>query len=261
VLTTLGDIGINLLAAAIGGSVTWLYARAKASRRRRRLGKDARDFFGTEGKIMLIHSAVVDDLPAVAGGAPEKAYNYPATDIRAARNLARFFESYGLREGKERDFVIVPDFEVTIDDALWDHNLVLLCGPARNAVYRTLSPSLDMRYTMTLSPVDAERNVLTDHHRQEHLQSSRERGLPPSVGCFDYGLVVSTPSPRNTARRLVLLAGIHGTGTVAAAQFVSTASELKNLNGRRSSADTVCEVVQAMYLAADNETPTTTRLV
>ena len=229
-------------------TVAGVWARRKI--REKATHRAVREFFGLPGAILVVHSAIFD--------ADEQAFNYPATDTRAARALAQLFESVGLREGV--DFTVHPDRRVPLDDSTWSCNLVLLCGPARNAVLAEIGPALSMRYTMTAETVGGRcRNVLTDHRRNERLRSSREgrTDIPPSG--YDWGLVASLPNPRNPARRVVILAGIHGTGTVGAAEFVTDRSNLKLLNGRRRLA-TVSEVLRVDYGNGDIETPTSTEL-
>lgn len=91
------------------------------------------------------------------------------------------------------------------------------------------------------------------------MLASRELKRPANDGDFDYGLLASLPSPNNYTRRLVILAGIHGTGTVGAAQFLAMDGELLKLATRRKD-QVVSEVVQALY-DGDIETPTSLRLV
>ncbi|GIF48952.1 hypothetical protein DFJ67_2656 [Asanoa ferruginea] len=238
---------------SVGSAVCGAAATVGAVGLRRWFRKRARvaavkEFFGLPGKVLIVHSAVFDP--------PEQAWNYPATDTKAARALATILEASGMREGV--DFSVLPDRRVDIDDELWRNNLVLLCGPARNAVLAHLTPSLSMsmRYTMTVD--DEQENVLTDHERETRMLSSREAGAG-TIGNYDYGLIASLPNPRQPQRRVVLLAGIHGTGTVGAAGFVTDAGNLRTLNGRRADG-IVSEVVRVDY-ADDIETPTRTRLV
>src|SRR6202035_4294334 len=90
-------------------------------------------------------------------------------------------------------------------------------------------------------------NVLRDTLRGgQPLLASRELPLPASEGDFDYGLLASLPNPYNQSRRVVLLAGIHGTGTVGAAQFLSTDKGLQEAARRRQS-HVVSELVKASY--------------
>jgi hypothetical protein len=112
---------------------------------------------------------------------------------------------------------------------------------------------------MDVAP-DTRRNILTDTVANVQLKSSRE--LAPeteSTSGYDFGLVASAPSSHNAARRIVVLAGIHGTGTVGAAEFVCAVDSLELLNARRSR-EVVSQALRVNY-EADIETPTQITLI
>jgi hypothetical protein len=248
-------VSLNLLAAAIGWMAAVSFAALRRNWRRGRRARAFRDFFGTSGQLLVVHSAVLDK-PSSGSDVEYPVYNYPATDIRATRSLARLFESAGLKEGI--NFKISPDIEVKTDLNLWGNDLVLLCGPARNHVLRDLDPVLRMRYMMELDQDGS--NVLKDTLRGgQQMLTSRELTQPTKDGNFDYGIVASLPNPNNPSRQIVILAGVHGTGTLGAAQFLTKDGELPKLVKTRKDR-VVCELVQAIY-GDDLETPTTVRLV
>lgn len=256
--SALSSLSLNLLAAVIG----WLAAVGFAALRRlwqqRRRVRAFGNFFGTSGHLLVIHSAVLDKLSTDKDGsvAGNSVYNYPATDIRAARFLVRLFESVGLEEGA--NFDVLPDIRVKSERALWDKDIVLLCGPARNHVLRDLGPAIRLRYTMEVDQSGS--NVLKDTLRGgQQMLASRELAQPTEDDDFDYGLVASLPNPNNHCRQLVILAGIHGTGTVGAAQFVTRDGELRKMAMQRKDG-VVSEVVKVLY-DDDIETPTDLRLV
>jgi hypothetical protein len=255
--STVYQVLLNLVAAAIG----WIASIAFIAMKRQWIRIQRRnafcDFFGSSGRLLVIHSAVLDQPSSKSADAPVDypAYNYPATDIKATRLLVRLFESAGLKEGNS--FTILPDIRVKIDDSLWDNDIVLLCGPARNHVFRELFPVIRMRYTMEIDAHGS--NVLRDTLRGgQRLLASRELPQPTSEGDFDYGLLASLPNPHNQSRRVVILAGIHGTGTVGAAQFLSIGKGLQEVSKRRCS-HVVSELVKVSY-DDDIETPTSLRL-
>lgn len=252
------SILLNLVAAGIG----WLAAVIfTALRRRWRQGQRVRafrDFFGTSGQLLVIHSAVLDK-PNDQGSAEYPVYNYPATDIRATRLLAGLFESVGLKEGL--DYSILPDFKVKNNRELWNKDLVLLCGPARNHVFRDLNNELQMRYVMEIDQDGS--NVLKDMQRGgQQMLTSRELKQVTNNENFDYGIIASLPNPKNSMRQLVILAGVHGTGTVGAAQFLTEDKGLlKLVKARRNQKNqVVCELVKAIY-DDDIETPVSLPLV
>jgi hypothetical protein len=247
----LHEVANNLVAALVGAVVMYLSVQIRQKIHQHAFGRAVRLFFGTPGKIIIIHSAILD----TSDGPPS--YNYPATDARAARTLVALFKSVGLREGV--DFTVHPDRsdrQLPLDK-LWDFNIVLLCGPARNTIFAKVAELLPMRYAMTVGSDGG--NALVDRSRRQQLQSSRQRNKP-TASPYDYGLVASLPNPNNPSRRLVILAGIHGTGTVGAAEFVSDLSSLRILNDRRSR-ETISEVVRVDYSNDDLETPTRIELV
>jgi hypothetical protein len=255
--STVYQVLLNLVAAAIGWLASITFNALKRQRIRNRRLRAFCDFFGSSGHLLVIHSAVLDAPTSNAVGVPMDypVYNYPATDIRATRLLARLFESVGLKEGI--GFTVLPDIRVKADGALWNSDIVLLCGPARNHVFRDLCPVIQMRYIME---VDAQgSNVLRDTLRgRQQLLASRELPQPTSEGDFDYGLLASLPNPYNQSRRVVILAGIHGTGTVGAAQFLSTGKGLQEVSKKKQS-QVVSELVKASY-DGDIETPTSLKL-
>lgn len=246
------DMITNLVAALLGGIATYLAVRLKNKARQRALDRAVRRFFGFPGKVVIVHSAILDTSEGVSS------YSYPATDTRAARTLTRLFESAGLREG--RDFTVHADRadRSLPEDKLSEMNLILLCGPARNSVFDKLSAILSMRYSMAVG-TDGK-NVLKDGDREETLRSSREKDDTPNGPGYDWGLIASLPRLNNPSKRIVILAGIHGTGTVGATEFVADLNNLRILDGRRDG-ETISEVIRVDYDSKDIETPTRIRLV
>lgn len=246
-VSALMDIADNLAAAVIGALAMYLAVWAKQRVRQRAVDRAVRRFFGFPGPTIVVHSAIVKKADGI------KLYSYPATDIRAARTLSRFLESVGLREGTH--FTIHPDrSEQGLPvDQLSKLNVVLLCGPARNEIFAKVAEVLTMRYWMTLD--DEGRNLLRDHRREEWVKSSRDKGGDENGKAYDFGLIASLPNPYNSSRRLVILAGIHGTGTVGAAEFVANLDNIRTLDNRRSG-ETISEIVRVDYAAGDIESPT-----
>jgi hypothetical protein len=101
---------------------------------------------------------------------------------------------------------------------------------------------------------DGTQNVLTDHRREAPLQSARQLGTEVDGKGYDWGLITSFANPYNSSYRIVLLAGIHGTGTVGAADHVCDLTELRKLVSRTDS-DAICDVVRVNY-DGDRDTPT-----
>jgi hypothetical protein len=252
--SALTNIIYNLVAALLGAAATYLGVRVKQTVRQQALDRTVRLFFGLPGHVVIIHSAIADR----SDGNGVVSYSYPATDTRAARTLTTLFESVGLREG--RDFTIRPDRpdRALPVDKLSDLNIVLLCGPARNGVFEKVAATLPMRYSMTVT--NDRKNKLVDQRREQELRSSREINADPNGPAYDCALVASLPNPNNHSKRIVILAGIHGTGTVGAAEFVADLRNLRILDSRRNR-NTISEVIRVDYDSADIETPTRIELV
>jgi hypothetical protein len=255
----LRDISINLLAGLIGVWVGLLFGYAKRKYREKSLNKAFCAFFGEGRRFLIIHSAIFDK--------DESAWNYPATDTKASRRLARMFESVGLREGK--DFDIAPARWVKDNDndkySLAGKNLVLLCGPVRNEIFRRFMPNeRTLAYSMVVGRDDEgkEINVLKDQFGNQ-FRSSRQAGPGENGEEFDWAIVSSFPSPRDSSLRIVLLAGIHGTGTVGAAEQVSELTRLKEIIGKPKAVrgKAISRKLRVEYTKGDIETPTDVKLV
>src|SRR5262249_51963958 len=160
---------------------------------------------------LILHTAVLD--------ASRHAYNLPSCDTRASHAIARLLEIAGRLEGKSFDILPEADFTARYGDlaAASDFDLVLLCRPKRNPlVVELLRITPHLRYQLTRS-LETGENILYDRSRNSHLVSSRDAGTQDSdTTPYDFGLILSMPCPLNIDRQLVVLAGIHGTGTLAA---------------------------------------------
>jgi hypothetical protein len=245
---TLSDIGVNLIATAIAAVLGWSGRGLYARMRERMLNRAVRSFFGAPTHICIVHSAVHDPPPV-------DAWNYPATDMRAARKLVTLFERVGLKEGTH--FSVSPDKDLVIDAALWANNIVLICGPAKNAVFKDLVSVLSTRYKLTVKPGATSRddsNILTDTMTATSLSSSRQLAGPPGPIGHDYASIASLPNPRNASRRIVILAGIHGVGTVGATDFVADLKRLRSLEQKRVNG-TISVAAKVEYLDADPHNP------
>ncbi len=258
--TDLHDFLLNLLAGFVGVWIGLLVAYLRRKYKERSLQKAFCALFGERRKYLVIHSAIFDD--------DESAWNYPATDTRASRRLARMFESVGLREGE--DFDIAPATWVKDNDSgkysLAGRNLVLLCGPSRNEIFRRFM--LDERmlpYSMVVGHDDKGKpfNILKDQYGTRFM-SSRQSAPDPDGQEFDWAIVSSYPNPRDSSFRIVLLAGIHGTGTVGAAEQVTQLAKLKEIIGRRPKdvrGKAISRRLRVEYAKGDIETPTSVTLV
>jgi hypothetical protein len=185
-----------------------------------------RAVFGLRGKSLIIHSAIHDT--------ERRAYAYPSCDTRVARIVAALFDSLSLKEGV--DFAIGPDIHYSSPDGgiatARGANLVLICGPKRNAMTRfVLQKTPDLRYQLTVDPKSGE-NALYDRHLGDFLvpRWPAATGIP---GGQDYGLIQAFPNPFSLNNTVVIIAGVHGAGTLAAGQWLSEANNLAELARRK----------------------------
>jgi hypothetical protein len=114
-------------------------------------------------------------------------------------------------------------------------------------------PVISMRFRMTVDPADGS-NILTDTMTGTRLRSSRQSSAPPGPTGHDYALIASFPNPRNVERRIVVLAGIHGVGTVGATDYVADLKRLRQLERRRA-AGAISSVAKVPYLSSDRDNP------
>jgi hypothetical protein len=206
------------------------------------------DFFGfQEGGIAIVQSCILD--------ANSNAY-IPSCDIRTARVVATLFRSIGLEEAT--DYVTVPDREIVLPDSslrpeFVDLNMVLLCGPKRNYLTgQVLQNSPILRYSMYVDQ-ETGNNVLYDRATNTPLLPTRD--LPanqqlPGVDLMkeghDFGLIMSVPLTSSPSHTAVVLAGVHGAGTLGAAMVLSDVEQLGELCRRRRNG-VIQEVVIAHY--------------
>lgn len=259
---SIGSILYGLVAIFLGYCGRLAQEWLRASWQRRRLGQ----FFGIpDARVTIVHGAIYD---------PERqAFNFAAADQQAARSIAELFNQFHLREGKDFDITFEPDprsdtgvavaelseVETARYQRLWSRNVVLIGGPRRNAVLDSLAPhlkSLALQITLERS----SRKTLL-YHTKLHQQLVPPRD-DPSKGngeSYDYALVASLPNPHNLNRRLVILAGIHGTGTLAAGGYVSNLENLTMLN-KRARNRIIAEGLVAKYEPGD-ERPTSVELI
>ena len=235
-----GSLGLEfvllLFVSLVGYSARVAQEQFRAWWQRRTLGQ----FFGLpDATVTIVHGAIYDR--------ERQALNYAAADPRSARAIASLFNRFHMREGKDFEIVseadpredqegkeveVLSNSDVSQYEGLWDRNVVLIGGPRRNPVLDSVLPHLtalpfEMKFDRT-----TRQTLLTDVHRHQQLKGSRDNPEHKNGGTYDYGLIASVPNPRNPMRRLVIVAGIHGIGTVGAAQFVAQVDNLKTLKRR-----------------------------
>ena len=246
--SVLKDLIVSVVGIILGGLGKIGYDRLIRHRRNRAFS-NLLNF--DKGEIVIIHSALYDR--------SREAYNYPSCDMVSARRFANLFETAGKKEGP--DFTIEPEsrfltLKGEVDPKDLGRNLILLGGPKRNKVaLEVLKRSARQRYDMDLD--DAGENRLYDSRTRNHLTSTRDdRNKPESTGDndndesigYDYGLIMSMKNPFRSDRGVLVVAGIHGPGTIGAATYISDRGNLSNLSRRRGKDGIIQEVVCVRYI-------------
>jgi hypothetical protein len=232
------DLIVSLAAAGVGVLIGYGYRTLREALGRRKRHGAVNEFYGvSSGGLIVIHPAYYDNAAGL--------HAYPAPDAKAARMLARLFESVGFRE--DQTFHVLTTQNEPPIGALRDNNIVLLCGPRLNPLTREVLASLDSRYKLT-ADLERQRNRLFDKQRNSELISSRDCQDADPAKPYDYALIVSAPSPWNIGRRVVVYAGLKGIGTLGAATHGTVLKNLQALNQRRDThSGAVAEIVRIDY--------------
>jgi hypothetical protein len=204
-----------------------------------------------KGEIIIVHSALFD---------PSRAsYNYPSCDMISARRIANLLESAGMKEGL--DFKVTPEANClesdgSVNPGMLNHNLILLGGPKRNKVtLDVLQRAAKLRFQMGLD--NSGENQLYDDATKNYLISSRDdpdhyhqanaSSTDQSIE-YDYGLIWSMNNPHHLYQRILLLAGIHGPGTIGTVTYISSSDNLATLSLKREGG-VIQAVIQTKYIA------------
>lgn len=215
---------------------------------RRRRAQTIRSFLNfPQGEIVIVHSALFDS--------SRHSYNYPSCDMVSSRRLSGLLESIGLKEGQ--DFSVAPESnfltskgEVNLESLRC--NLILLGGPKRNKITaEILKGSVKPRYDMHLD--ESGENVLYDSFTRNHLKASRDDPQFRSQSDdndegygYDYGLVMTMANPLNLDHGVLIIAGIHGPGTIGASTFITDKKSVALMISKRHGG-VIQEVVYAKY--------------
>jgi hypothetical protein len=116
------------------------------------------------------------------------------------------------------------------------NNLVVIGGPSKNDLYRQMAERLDVPYTFDLSSGHAK-----------IVRKSDKRTFPQDVRggrtIVDYAVITLAGNPVRPTSRLVMLAGCGATGTLAAAELV-TSGRVREVAKIVNSKDFVSIVIQ-----------------
>ncbi|MDH4483234.1 MAG: hypothetical protein QE279_11105 [Rhodoferax sp.] len=223
----------EIFSAIVGVGVGLSIARINQWKTLHKRRKFAGQFFGCTGAINIVHSAVFD--------AERGAYDLPACDTTGARYLSAMFERAGLIG--DRHYFVNADVDLirkdgTFPQDILESNLVLLCSPKRNKLTTKILASSNPRYQFCAADPNQPPRIIDMERGRDSLVATRDK-LPVDSSIdhtqqgYDFAIVSSFPNPFNHERVVVIIAGIHGTGTLGAARFVSTESSLSQLLARK----------------------------
>lgn len=192
-----------------------------------------------KSNIVIIHSALYDD--------SRNSYNYPSCDMISARQIANLLEAANKKE--TIDFRIEPetncmDAKGTVVSEILKCNLILLGGPKRNKITNQIltNTKIDFRYKMTLDPSSGENQIVDkmtgNHYNPKEGETTDER--------IDYGLIMTMRNPLNSERGVLMVAGIHGPGTIGSSKFISKRENLVTLSRKRKGG-AVQEIIQTTH--------------
>jgi hypothetical protein len=188
--------------------------------------KPIKKFFKTKnGGVIIIHSAIFDQ--------ERNAYDYPACDTKVARLVASSLNRIGLKE--DTSFEITTDNDLvnnnpSFEDKLKQNDLILICSPKRNKITKLAIEKMNyLRYT-PLYDNQANLNFIRDNLKKVDLISSEDRKKENlSDDQIDYGLLISANNPFNIHKRIVIISGNHGEGTLGVAEFLSSDENIRKL--------------------------------
>lgn len=135
-------------------------------------------------------------------------------DYRCWQALVHWLSDGGRRAGN--------DFELCLGDLtpeLHGENLVLICGPSTNLVYRELRKSCSTAEKNTLlRTVDYAEQ---EPGRKESRYFTWQGKIYRASESVDYACVAIRPNPLNPVRRLYMLFGLTDAGTLGAGLFLT----------------------------------------
>lgn len=229
-------LGLPVLGYLIRWLQDWLGPKIK--------NRYTEEFFGKNKlKTYIIHS-VTDDQD-------RRARSYPAVDMQVVRIVSRILKSLGKVEDKNYFVMDSKEFLASHSGSEnpWECNLICICGPILNRVTRMIyeeKKPKGLRYTMGITETVDKRlvNIIRDEAMKTALQSSWE--TPESISNkligkydndgYDMGVVQSFINPLNDRSRVVMIAGIHGAGTLGASLALRDRRVFKRLAGKKDQA-------------------------
>lgn len=225
-MNTAGAIGINLVSAAIGGLLALAW---RLWRRRRRL-KIFRSFWYpfVEGRSTIVTGMLSPQI--LTETFPEK---LPSPRREMVMELLPMLQEHiaaqelsGLMGGGDRQAIervqsglaragMPANLPERDGSSIGEHvteNLILVGGPDVNPATKTFMDQVGC--TLVITRDRNNRNVVKD------LLHNQEWGVvaEPGGGLRDYGVIIRARNPNDPTRTILILAGAHGFGSLAAAE-------------------------------------------
>ena len=225
-LKTLEDLSVNLAAAAIGALVVWVWravgawSSIRGSRRLWRPFTKDRSFCIT-GNISPL--ALFEDFPRTI----DEARRISVQDVLPSlQSHVGDQELSGLMGRGDHDAIVqvqaglarcglkktVTELYESPSREAREANLIVIGGPDVNDLTRTLLDKLPVNFTIARN--GRGRNVIRDmvHNHEYEPVNDEARGR-----IRDYGLLIRAVNPYGKAKSVMILAGAHGFGSLAAA--------------------------------------------
>jgi GrpB-like predicted nucleotidyltransferase (UPF0157 family) len=225
VLSTIGDVAANLVAAAIGATLVTLWHILVVRRRFRRMREFWRPFASGNSLCVTGNLSPLVLSETFLGLAEESNRASLQAVLPSLQDHIGGQEISGLMGRGDHDAVVevqaglariglastLPELVGLPSDKELENNLIVIGGPDVNELTRSLLERLPIKLIITRNA--AGRNIVRDLvHGQDYEPAVEESGK-----VRDYGILVRAPNPYDRSKYVLILAGAHGFGSRAAA--------------------------------------------
>jgi hypothetical protein len=229
VLATLGDIATNLVAAAIGAVALLAWQKAASRHRFRGSRKFWKPFVSGDCICVTGNVGPVILSEHVLGSVDEAKRAHVREMLPSLRSYIGDQELSGLMGRGDHDAIVqlqaglarigmaatIPEFAGRPSGAELEKNLIAVGGPDVNPLTMSLLDRLPVK--LVIAKDSHGHNVVRDlvHDQDYAPRSDREASV-----VRDYGIVVRAANPYDRSKSVLILAGAHGFGSLAAAVAV-----------------------------------------
>lgn len=250
-LAILEDISINLVAAAMGAVALSIWQRVASRRRFRGSRRFWKPFISSECLCVTgqVGPGILSD--HLLDSVDEVKREYVRDALPSLRAYIGDQEFSGLMGRGDHDAVVqlqaglarigmastIPEFAGRPSGVELEKNLIVVGGPDVNPLTMTLLDRLPIRLIITQN--SHGRNIVRDlvHDQDYAPRSDREANV-----VRDYGIIVRAANPYDRTKALLILAGAHGFGSLAAAAAVFQENDLHRRWGSDSTVGYECLV-------------------